>query len=69
MIFVYAEVQKAVDLADISVLFFGAGANFWAMHARTSICAIPILFRILGLLCQLLLSFQIQNIFYRTSIG
>ena len=28
--------QKAADLADISVLFFGAGANFWAMYALTS---------------------------------
>ena len=26
--------QKAADPADISVLFFPAGANFWAMHAN-----------------------------------
>ena len=26
-----AEMQKAADAADISVLFFSAGANFWAI--------------------------------------
>ena len=26
--------KKAADPADISVLFFPAGANFWAMHAN-----------------------------------
>ena len=28
-----AEIQKAADAADISVLFFSAGANFWAILA------------------------------------
>ena len=28
---VYPEMQKAADAADISVLFFSAGANFWAI--------------------------------------
>ena len=28
-----AEMQKAADAADISVLFFSAGANFWAILA------------------------------------
>ena len=27
------EMQKAADAADISVLFFSAGANFWAILA------------------------------------
>ena len=26
-----AEMQKAADAADISVLFFSAGANFWVI--------------------------------------
>ena len=26
-----AEIQKVADAADISVLFFSAGANFWAI--------------------------------------
>ena len=26
-----SEMQKAADAADISVLFFSAGANFWAI--------------------------------------
>ena len=26
-----SEMQKAADAADISVLFFSAGANFWAV--------------------------------------
>ena len=26
-----AEMQKVADAADISVLFFSAGANFWAI--------------------------------------
>ena len=26
-----AEMQKTADAADISVLFFSAGANFWAI--------------------------------------
>ena len=28
---VLTEMQKAADAADISVLFFSAGANFWAI--------------------------------------
>ena len=28
-----AEMQKVADAADISVLFFSAGANFWAILA------------------------------------
>ena len=28
-----SEMQKAADAADISVLFFSAGANFWAILA------------------------------------
>ena len=28
-----AEMQKVADAADISVLFFSAGANFWAISA------------------------------------
>ena len=28
---VETEMQKAADAADISVLFFSAGANFWAI--------------------------------------
>ena len=28
-----AEMQKVTDAADISVLFFSAGANFWAILA------------------------------------
>ena len=28
---VHAEMQKVADAADISVLFFSAGANFWAI--------------------------------------
>ena len=27
----HAEMQKVADPADISVLFFSAGANFWAI--------------------------------------
>ena len=29
------EMEKAADLADISALFFWAGANFWTMHSCT----------------------------------
>jgi len=29
--FKHPEMQKAADAADISVLFFSAGANFWAI--------------------------------------
>ena len=29
-----AEMQKAADAADISVLFFSAGANFWAIFGQ-----------------------------------
>ena len=28
---IHAEMQKVADAADISVLFFSAGANFWAI--------------------------------------
>ena len=31
------EMGKAADPADISVLFFPAGANFWHMHAPRAI--------------------------------
>ena len=27
----WTEMQKAADAADISMLFFSAGANFWAI--------------------------------------
>ena len=30
----HPEMGKAADPADISVLFFPAGANFWHMHAQ-----------------------------------
>ena len=30
----HSELQKRADLADQSVLFFLAGANFWEKHAK-----------------------------------
>ena len=30
------EMQKAADAADISVIFFSAGANFWAILGHFS---------------------------------
>ena len=33
-VYLRSEMQKAADPADISVLFFPAGANFSAMHAK-----------------------------------
>ena len=33
-VIVRTEMGKAADPADISVLFFPAGANFWHMHAQ-----------------------------------
>ena len=33
---VRAELQKTVDMADMSVQFSSGNANFWAMHAGTA---------------------------------
>ena len=35
-----AEMEKAADMADKSVLFFSAGANFWALSAENYDCRV-----------------------------
>ena len=44
------EMQKAADAADISVLFFSAGANFWAIlgHFRAISAILGPIWAILG---------------------
>ena len=37
IIYLSTEMRKAADPADISVLFFLSGANFWHMHAARAI--------------------------------
>ena len=37
-----SEMQKVADAADISVLFFSAGANFWAISGHFWVIFCPI---------------------------